>query len=58
MKTWYTLIEQSHTLIEGWFILIEQSFTLIEQSIASIEQPPTPKTANPESSLLKLGSHE
>ena len=57
VKNRYTLIEQSpilikqlHTIIEGWFILIEQSFT-------STEQPPTPKTANPESTFLKLGSH-
>ena len=67
----YTLIEQSHTLIEQsptlikqtpilikwWFILIEQSFTLIEQSFISIEQPPNLKTANPESTFLKLDSH-
>ena len=31
--------------------------TLIKQSFASIEQPPTPKTANPESTFLKLGSY-
>ena len=41
---------QSPTLIERWFILIKHSFTLTEQ-------PPTPKTASPDSKFLKLGSH-
>ena len=51
------LIKQSRALIEGWFILIEQSITLIEQSFTSMEQPPTPKTANPGCTFLKLGLH-
>ena len=63
VKNRYTIIEQSPTLIKqsrillkGWFILIRQPFTLIEQSFTSIEQPPALKTANPESTFLKLGS--